>query len=194
MPPEIAKPLSAFGFLTAIDDPQHGLFGGYLVLSTLGRPLEFHCTTPVLPTPAQKILYGASIRPYLLGELIGQTLVAKAQLPVEAVLTDNKEMLATQLWREEPILWLCSNQPSADSLGTVEQPGPHLQQIVLGNSLLQGESHGAWQADVLAQVLKPLAAQIDFAEPFQRIADAIREAQRITEPADEVVDDSSAAA
>ncbi|MEQ8839035.1 MAG: hypothetical protein RID07_19675, partial [Lacipirellulaceae bacterium] len=63
------KPLPAIGFLTAVESPQHGLFGGYLVLSLQGRPLEFRCTTPVKPTRAQEILYGKTLRPYLLCEL-----------------------------------------------------------------------------------------------------------------------------
>ena len=41
-----------FGFLTAVDTPTHGLFGGYLVVDSLGRPLEFHCTAPVKVTRA----------------------------------------------------------------------------------------------------------------------------------------------
>lgn len=194
MPTQTAKPLAAFGFLTAIEDPTHGLFGGYLTLSTLGRPLEFHCTTPVLPSPAQEILYGASIRPYLFGELIGQTLLSKAQLPVVAVLTDTHEMLATQLWRDEPILWLRDGEKIALSAPTLGQTDSNRAQIQLGNLSLCGEAHGVWQADDIRDALQPLAKNIDLAEPFQRIADAIREAQRITEPADEVTNDSSEAA
>ena len=92
MAPEASQPPPAFGFLTAVEDARHGFFGGYLVLSERGRPLEFHCSTPVLASQAQQILYGATLRPYLLGELIGETLVAKSQLPVHAVLTDLEEM------------------------------------------------------------------------------------------------------
>ena len=60
-------------------DVEQGLFGGYLVLNLLGRPLEFHCTAPVRPNRAQEILYGPTLDPYLCGERIGQTLVGEVQ-------------------------------------------------------------------------------------------------------------------
>ena len=37
----------AYGFLTAVESGSHGVFGGYLLVDPLGRPLEFHCTAPV---------------------------------------------------------------------------------------------------------------------------------------------------
>lgn len=98
--------LPAFGFLTVVEDDQHGFFGGYLVLSELGRPLEFHCSTPIFPSPAQRILYGSTLRSYVLGELIGQTLVKKAKLPVQVVLTDLEEMLSLGLDWDGVLAWV----------------------------------------------------------------------------------------
>ena len=69
------KSLLAIGFLTVTRDVEQGLFGGYLVLNFLGRPLEFHCTAPVRPNRAQEILYGPTLDPYLVGERIGQALL-----------------------------------------------------------------------------------------------------------------------
>ena len=51
-----AKSKPALGFLTVVEHPQYGLFGGYLVLNLAGRPLEFHCTAPIKPNRAQEIL------------------------------------------------------------------------------------------------------------------------------------------
>ena len=64
----------ALGFLTVVEHPQYGLFGGYLMLNTAGRPLEFHCTAPIKPNRAQEILYGPTLEAFLYGEQIGQTL------------------------------------------------------------------------------------------------------------------------
>ena len=50
----VSNSLPAFGFLTVVEDDEHGYFGGYLVLSELGRPLEFHCSTPIFPSQAPK--------------------------------------------------------------------------------------------------------------------------------------------
>ena len=53
---KVSQPV--LGFLTVLEHPQHGLFGGYLLLNLAGRPVEFHCTAPVKPNRAQQILYG----------------------------------------------------------------------------------------------------------------------------------------
>ena len=185
-----SKPLPAIGFLTAIENPTHGFFGGYLVVSTLGRPLEFHCTTPVQPTSAQKILYGQAIRPYLLGELIGQTLLQKAQLPVQAVLTDQLEMLSVRLWRDEPVAWL----PAASQADREELASTLPVRLELADHLLLGEQICGWSPDTLQSAVQPLTEHIDLAEPFERIAAAIAEAQRMTDPREGNDHESSAAA
>ncbi len=190
MPPEPANSLPAFGFLTVLEDPLHGFFGGYLVLSDLGRPLEFHCSTPVLPNEAQKILYGATLRPYVLGEIIGQTLVAKGKLSVQAVVTDIEEMLSLALFRDEKMACLASNE-TAPAQQTGELSSPELR---LGNYRLFGTSTCTWQPEQLGAAMATLCAHVDLAEPFQRIREAIREAQRIAEPqADDLHEHSSAA-
>ncbi len=81
------------GFLTIVDGSQHGAIGGFLVLNDAGRPLEFHCTTPVKPNRAQEILYGPTLRPYLYGEQIGATLVAKAAAAIDLLCIDQPDAL-----------------------------------------------------------------------------------------------------
>ena len=190
MTAEAANSLSAFGFLTAIDDAQHGLFGGYLIVSRVGRPLEFHCTTPVLPNPAQKILFGASLGPYLLGDLIGRTLLEKAQLPVQVVLTDQVDMLSISDEIRSPMALLIE---SDDATERSDKP---LQQTEcrIGRYTLKGSERREWNKDTLASLLEDLVVNVALAEPFQRIREAIAEAQRITDPRDEPGDESLAAA
>jgi hypothetical protein len=84
----------ALGFLTVLEHAQHGLMGGYLVLNPAGRPLEFHCTTPVKPNRAQQILYGPTLEPYLFGEQIGKSLVAKSSLEPLVICTDLRPVMA----------------------------------------------------------------------------------------------------
>jgi len=188
--------LPAFGFLTVVQDDQHGFFGGYLVLSELGRPLEFHCSTPVLPSQAQKILYGSTLRSYVLGELIGPVLVKKAKLPVLAVLTDLEEMLSLALVWKGVLAWVGSGKesmaiPSAAEASSPEAGSPALE---LEGYRLSGSSTCCWEAEDLRGTLATLIAYVDLAEPFERIREAIQEAQRVTEhPAGEADDHSAAA-
>ncbi len=193
MAPEASQPTPAFGFLTAVEDARHGFFGGYLVLSERGRPLEFHCSTPVLASQAQQILYGATLRPYLLGELIGETLVAKSQLPVQAVLTDLEEMQSLALLRSEAIAWLRPNETTSALPPSPSDDRLTAPELTLGNYRLSGSTTCHWQADWLRDTLAPLAAHVDLVEPFERIREAIREAQRVTEPMGDNEHESSAA-
>ena len=185
----MSKSLPAIGFLTALEDPQHGFFGGYLVLTELGRPLEFHCSTPVLPNQAQRILYGKTLPAYVLGDLIGQTLLGKSQLPVQAVLTDQREMLGLTLVRDEIIICVEPNGSADESLEDSTTPC-----FTLGNFWLYGTPTCLWQPSEQEQSLSNLASHVDLAEPFERIREAIREAQRVTDqPMDDRHDRADAA-
>lgn len=94
------------GFLTIIEHPRHGFIGGYLVLNPAGRPIEFHCTTPVRANRAQEILYGSSLYPYLYGEQIAQTLVSKSKTTVNFLLTDQLPVLALQDFISFPVIYV----------------------------------------------------------------------------------------
>ena len=99
-----AKSKPALGFLTVIEHPQYGLFGGYLVLNTAGRPLEFHCTAPIKPNRAQQILYGPTLESFLYGEQIGQTLVNQASIPPMLICTDREPALAAREHVSMPVV------------------------------------------------------------------------------------------
>jgi hypothetical protein len=191
---QVSKSLPAFGFLTALEDPQHGFFGGYLVISELGRPLEFHCSTPVFPNQAQRILYGRTLQAYVLSDLIGQTLLGKSQLPVQAVLTDQQAMLGLTLLREEIIVCVESNDSADQNFEESILEEPTKPQFDLNGYRLFGTPTCIWQPTEIAATLQNLSSRVDLVEPFERIREAIREAQRITHhPTDERHDSADAA-
>ena len=86
------EPEVTIGFYTVDQSEFTGWTGGLLVLSASGRPLEFQCTLPVRPSRAHEILYGSTLRDYLIGDAIGALLVKRC--------------------RNLPAL-LCCNQPEA---------------------------------------------------------------------------------
>lgn len=191
MDSSVSNSLPAFGFLSVVEDQQHGFFGGYLVLSQLGRPLEFHCSTPILPSKAQRILYGPTLRSFVLGELIGQTLVKKSQLAVEAVLTDDPEMLGLGLFWQGNLAWVSDQERNTVELVQSLSVSPMCE---IDGYRLTGSSTCGWTSESLSELLAPLVSYVDLAEPFQRIREAIEEAQRVSEPTAEEADDHSAAA
>lgn len=102
----------AVGFLTVVDNPQHGLFGGYLILNLAGRPLEFHCTAPIKPNRAQQILYGPTLEAFLYGEQIGSTLLGHAKTSPLVVCTDREPVLSLRNLVDVPVaLVLPPEQP-----------------------------------------------------------------------------------
>ena len=110
------------GFLTVIDHPRHGLVGGYLVLSTTGRPLEFQCTVPFKPSRPLEILYGETLRPFLYGEQIGQVLLHRSTMETAFVLTDVEPALAAQDFVQNPLIFVFGAQKPAQVAQVTEVP------------------------------------------------------------------------
>jgi hypothetical protein len=175
MDADTSKALAAFGFLTVLHSHKHGWFGGYLVLSPQGRPLEFRCSTPVAATRAQEILYGVTLRPYLFADVIGQSLVAGSELPVELILTDQPEMLSLSLMRREEVVLVEPLREADRDENNAKGPlnaGVSFEfqgfRVTLPATTFRD---GDWCKSKLAEV----AAHVELGEPFDRVRAALRE-------------------
>ena len=200
-----AKP--AIGFLTVIEHPQHGLFGGYLVLNLAGRPLEFHCTAPIKPNRAQQILYGPTLESFLYGEQIGSTLLGHAKTAPLVVCTDCEPVLSLRDLVDVPVALVLPpgalQEPDRESQASdaetgckpipvetgckpilsvrVDEPhghGPRLITFELGRNRLALSQPKGDDRKWLAERLGEAAASLDLWEPFTRIREAIEEAQQ----------------
>lgn len=182
-----------FGFISVIQSAEHGLFGGYLIVNGLGRPLEFHCTAPVQANRAQEILYGTTLEPFLYGEQIGQTLLSAAKRSPSVVCTDLLPVLALQSLTPVPVAWVADRLPeeglaapgSVDLLKLVrETQSPQLSTLgtvhpfVFADHVLLVLESMREQQEVICQQLLPLTELIELREPFLRIQEAIEEAHR----------------
>ena len=202
-----AKSLPALGFLTAIESPAQGFFGGYLVLNAAGRPLEFHCTAPVKANRAQQILYGPTLASYLLAEQIGQALVRKASQKPPVLLTDLPVMLDLRLFVATPVALVLTGAAASGHLDVVSPPpelngedprhgdglledgwlyvdgpqeeGRRLAVLQLSTQRLAVAAHRRSYMVPWSGALAEIAERLEFAEPFTRIRDAIHEAQQI---------------
>jgi hypothetical protein len=196
-----SKSSAAIGFLTVMEHPQHGLFGGYLVLNSTGRPLEFHCTAPTKPNRAQEILYGPTLRPYLFGEQIGYALWSKAKLKASCVLTDCEPVLALRdlvecpvvlIQQEEETQGLSLHTESANGLRddhetavprgrSSDDEGAVAGRFVfpLGSVLASLPNRYSSDQQAVTDCWRECAETLDLLEPFDRIRDAIEEAQRM---------------
>jgi hypothetical protein len=180
--------------LTVCDHDQQGLFGGYLVLNTTGRPVEFHCTAPVRPSRAQEILYGATLKPYLYGEQIGQALLGKANMSPLVVFTNDQTVLEVRQFADVPVGCVLDDGPqdatnAAESRGSylrwddahraVKSPyASELHQFTVGNQRLAVLQTHQEDAGAIMQRCEDFAGSFDLSEPFTRIREAIDEARR----------------
>jgi len=175
------------GFLTVVEHSQYGLFGGYLILNTAGRPLEFHCTAPIKPNRAQEILYGPTLESFLYGEQIGQTLISQGSAVPLLVCTDREPALAAREHVSAPmVLVLPPEVPSEPTdeeskrFFRIDAPhrGPRLVTFQLGRNRLALPERADEDRRLIGDRLADLAESFDLSEPFQRIRDAIEEAQQ----------------
>jgi hypothetical protein len=181
-----AKSKQALGFLTILDNPQHGLFGGYLILNTSGRPLEFHCTAPIKPNRAQEILYGPTLESFLFGEQIGLTLLKQSSLQPMMVCTDRQPALAVRDYVSLPVVLVLPPEQSVtiesdQKIIRIDQPhgsGPNLYTFELGRNRLALPARAEEEQRIIEERFGELAEGFDLAEPFQRIREAIEEAQQ----------------
>ncbi len=157
----------SFGFLTTLESAAHGLFGGYLVVDALGRPLEFHCTAPVKVSRAQQILYGPTLHGHLHGRQVGGALLAEGKVTPAVVLTDNDAMLHVRPHTHLPLALV--------RRGAAEQIAAG---FLVGEAVVSPHAEDAARADELEARLATLAAAVDLCEPFERIRAALDEAAR----------------
>ncbi len=194
---------SVLGFLSVLEDEQHGLFGGYLLLSAAGRPLEFHCTAPIRPNRAQQILYGPTLEAFLYGEQIGKALLTKSKTRPAVVCTDKTPALAVREHVSMPVALVVAEDtvvaedPTEESVHVADtnshhgretertwrhdgphEAGPEMIGFRLGRNRLAVPNYLADDRREILDRLGTLDDTFDLAEPFGRIREAIREAQK----------------
>ena len=154
------------GFMETMEVDGRGHIGGLLITNQNGRPLEFQCTTPVKPNRTQEILFGDSLRPWLLGELIGCTLLDRVSIKPTMIITSDPNLLELRNHTNIPVA--CAN----DAKSKIAERGGTLK---IGGSILRfHESHGI-DADILSKQTHLLPDSADLAEPLERVREALAE-------------------
>lgn len=150
------------GFLTAVEDPERGFIGGILITNRFGRPLEFQCTAPVKANRTQQILYGPTLRPFLLAELIGKTLVEKVAVKPHLVLADMAELLELREHIHTPVATFLRGKDVDRGLR-------------LGNQSLEFHAGHAADRASIEKHRAEIPDSADLQEPFDRIREALSE-------------------
>jgi len=155
------------GFLTAVEDAERGFVGGLLVTNRFGRPLEFQCTAPVKPNRAQQILYGPTLRPFVLGELLGRTLVDKIGVKPHLVLIESDEILELRQHVSMVVASVKDSKPDDPS------------RLPLGMHAISFHPDFPSDRDEIAKHSKSILAEANMREPFERVREALAETLRL---------------
>ena len=174
-----SKSLAGIGFLAIVEQSDGDLLGGLLVVNHQLRPLEFHCTAPVRANRAQQILYGPTLTPYLYGEQIGPALAASATTTMSLVFVDSAAMEALAGQISVPVALFdppleqggCAIIAAADAAPA----GWHAIDVSGRRVLVVSRQDDAQR---VANEVAQFDPAIDLSEPFERIRQAIDEAQR----------------
>ncbi|TWT87815.1 hypothetical protein [Neorhodopirellula pilleata] len=197
-----SKDAATIGYFTAVQSDRTGWTGGLLILNGSGRPLEFQCTLPIRPSRAHEILFGDSLREHLISEVIGPTLLQKSRTPISLLCCQQIEGLALQDNLPNPPSPATTSSGTTGPSGIIGATGTtgnlngvtvvgfirNEEDALSGRRIdLSGyESLSLGSATLLVAMERLVEAQeaigklnelVDAMEPFERITEAIREAQ-----------------
>ena len=173
----------SLGFVTVRHHPIHGYFGGYLIVNSLARPLEFHCTLPVQPTRAQQILYGSTLAEFVCGEQIARAMVSKAKGTPQVLFSDTHAVLTLRHMQSIP---MASMDLPLDAGGSLPRPECQRDSYYRFNAFGQQFSvlpEFMDDCDVIKNLFDADKPQLDLLEPFGRIEEALMEAHPATKAA-----------
>ncbi len=159
------------GFLTALHLENRGHVAGLLVTNKYGRPLEFQCTAPVRPNRTQELLYGPTLVPFLLGELLSKTLVERIGIKPHVLLTDRLEMLDARLHVSLPVACVVSKE-------MVKGQEFDWESLRIGKQSFMLHKEFGDDLKTFEKLAKELAVDADLLEPLDRVREALQETMK----------------
>ena len=153
------------GFLTAIETRGGGFVGGLLVSDRFGRPLEFQCTTPVKPNRTQKLLYGPTLVPFVLGELLAKTLIDKVAIKPDVVLTSREEMLEVRRFVDQIVLLAVMESDKSVIASTLR----------VGAKTFRIHEEFPDDLEAVRRCTSVVSREADLHEPLERVREALEE-------------------
>ncbi|MBM79821.1 MAG: hypothetical protein CMJ78_04420 [Planctomycetaceae bacterium] len=180
------------GFMTALGIPERNFVAGLLITNRFGRPLEFQCTTPIKPNRTQEILYGPTLVPFILGELISKALIQKVSIKPTLVVTDHLEIHELRNHVDVPVICLAESDDDSNKadplmgVGEVTRIGQLINNedqteasetsVTVGQHVfaVHPEHISDWQ--LVSESLRLLNhCEPDFVEPLERVREALAE-------------------
>jgi len=145
-----------------------------LVTDEWGKPLEFRCTAPVKPNAVQRTLYGQTLMPHLLVELIGRPLLEAVQEKPEVVIVQEALFFDLRCKTDTPLVRVRRQGSDVNVRGDDEGDKPKPVVIASDSGRFEAvvmEPH--WQftgdTDFCRERMRGLFGRWDLVEPFDRL-------------------------
>jgi hypothetical protein len=167
---------TAVGFLGYREfDDGEAYRGAILVTDEWSKPLEFRCTAPVRPTQLQRTLYGKSLLPHVLTELIAVPLISSVREKPQLILITDDAYFDVRYKISAPVIRV------ARASGAKAKQDDQAQSLLLQSAsgkFAQVEIEGHWKfsgdLDSCGDRLRDLFGRWDLTEPFQRLAEGLQ--------------------
>jgi hypothetical protein len=153
------------GYLSCPQDAANGFLGAMLITDSRARPLHFAFVSPVRPTAMQRLLYGATLAEHVKVDVIAKKLMQGLPFRPSVVFVDSSDMVNARRVVGLPTAFLTKNEQPLGAAANL--------------SMLRYDTHGhAEDQDAVGVVVSELEPWIDLIEPFSRLMDALKEAQK----------------
>lgn len=152
--------------------------GGILVVDISGKPLEFRCTSPIRPNPVQRTLYGDSLEPYMLVELMGKELLRSVRESIDLVLVNERWFLNVRDQVDTPTAFIrrqgvdltaARGDTEGEAGALVDSPSGRFDPVVI-----EAFRDHLDDRETARLLLQKAAQHMDPVEPFERIMRALQ--------------------
>jgi len=167
----LGKELSDFviAYLSCPQDSGRNYLGGLLLTDYRTRPLEFAVVSPVKVSVMQRIIHGRTLDEAITVDVVARRLLSEATKPPDIIFVDSDLLLGLQRLTEIPVAKLSREQNSVSQPTTI-------------STLKYSTSRTADNESTVGEVLATLEGHADLLDPFTRMTEAIREAQKSIPP------------
>ena len=158
------------GFIDIVKFPNSGkLRSGLLITNAKTQPLVFYASDSIKPTTLQQILYGKTLRAYLVNEVFGTNLIQAHHGKLDIIFVKHDGFLNLRLYHPVPICFVDLN--ALASAVETDHPSVELIRVHQNHS-----SDAGFAKEVFLHLVTYLGRELR--EPFERIRLALHELER----------------
>lgn len=169
---------TAIGFLGYREfDDGEAYRSAILVTDEWSKPLEFRCTAPVRPTQLQRTLYGKSLLPHVLTELIAAPLISSVRERPQLILITDDAYFDVRHKVSTPVIRVARNSAMKAKQDDQAKTKSRLLQSAYGKfAQVEIEAHWKFSGDLdsCRDRLRDLFGRWDLTEPFQRVSEGLQ--------------------